>query len=383
MTEQNEPITFETLCETLDDVIVLPKGTEAYAKCPWCGKMPFDDRGRQARHFHFGRFGQYEFGKCFVCGNNAGYVGIYRKATGEDVDYVPQERSTPQRKEAPAPFWQEHAITLLASYQQRGDRLNLWQTYKPISMDTLRTYKFGVGVLPYVLTHKPTGSEFEVLTFAPDGREPQVHIKSRQTGAERRGDDYSMMRTIHDICGNYEPPQHEERLIVPLFDEHGALVGLRGRSMNPREKRYKWMSASDSVTPIFGVEHVQPGDTVVLGENFVDAAMVGQCLPGMSGVALGTARTIRTEEIERMKERKPSTVLIMLDNDMAGQAQGATLEQLKSEYEAKHGRKADPPLHGPRCAQALREAGLDAVVFDWEKADAPPQAGVDWALING
>lgn len=383
MTEQErEPITFDTLCKNLDDVIIIKDGQEAYARCPWCGKAPRDDRGREARHFHFGRFGNYEYGKCFVCGENAGFVGLYRKATGEDVEYVSQERE-PQRKETPAPFWQAHAQELLASYQQRNDSFDLWQTYKPVSMDTIREYNFGVGILPYVLTHRGTGAEFEVMVFAGDGSDPQVRIRSRKTGVEQHGHEYEMQHTLRRITGTYEPPQHEERLIVPLFDEHGLLVGLRGRSMNPAEKRFKWMSATGSRTPIFGVEKIEPGDTVVLGENFVDAAMVAQYLPGMRGIALGTARTIREEEIERLKARKPGTVLVMLDNDLAGQARGATRQALEKAHEAKHGRKPQPALHGPRCVAALHEAGLDAVLFEWSVVDAPPKAGVDWALING
>lgn len=378
----NEPITFDLLCRTLDDVTIIKDGTEAYARCPWCGKPPYDDRGRLARHFHFGRLNGHEYGKCFPCGESGGYVSVYRQATGEHVNYAPRRQQQEPKRSEPeiTPLWKEYAQELLASYQKRNDSYELWNTYKPVEMPTIREYNLGVGVLPYTLTHKPSGCKYDVLTFAPDGRDPEVVIRSQKTGVERRGYDYLMSKTLYEICGTYEPVQHTERLIVPLFDEHGEIVGLRGRSMDPEEKRYKWMSVSGGQTPIFGVEYVNAGDTVVLCENFVDAAMVAQMGSTWRGVALSTARTIKPDEVERLKARQPGTVIVMLDNDLAGQATGGTRKRLEEEYESKHGRKAPTPLYGYKCMEALCNARVPSVLFVWEQYDAPAKAGVDWAL---
>lgn len=377
----NEPITFETLCHTLDEVTILPNKTEAYARCPWCGKLPHDESGRLARHFHFGQFGKYEYGKCFVCGESGGYLSIYRRATGEWVNHKPrrQQPEAPPKEPEQPPLWKECIDHLMEIYRDHATKLASWRSYKPIELNTIEEYQLGVGILPYIITHKPTGNKYEVCSWGII----DYLVRSQKTGVTRVLTHDELQALYCQCVNSYRRiPQHEERLIVPLHDEHGQLVGLRGRSMDPAEKRYKWMSSAGSQTPIFGVEYVKENDTVVLCENFVDAAMVSQMGATWRGVALGTARTIRPEEVERLQQRQPGMVLVMLDNDLAGQATGATRKRLKEEYEAKHNRPAPMPLYGYKCLEALRTAGVMTALFDWEQCNAPEKAGVDWALMQ-
>ena len=81
-----------------------------------------------------------------------------------------------------------------------------------------------------------------------------------------------------------------------------------------------------------------------------------------------------------LKERQPKTVIVALDRDLPGKATGALRDKLAAEWTAEH-HTPPPDAQGPRIANALNQAGVKAMLFDWPD-NAPVKAGVDWLLLS-
>lgn len=300
---------------------------EIWITCPVCGK--------EDKHASFSAKGFY----CFHCGARAGLVGLAGMVglNLEQGTYNPVRSA----KFAPAPVverripWQEadRAAGLLTRYLAAPEREDAWAAYKPLSMATLNRYQFGYGQLPM---------------------------------QDERG---------------WRLSKHNW-LIVPLFAS-GKLVGLRGRNLG--HDGPKWISASGTSYVMWGIEDVRPGDNVVMVENPVDAALLMERYPEYKGVALNGAGTWKQDWTAQLAARRPSAVLVALDNDLAGQATGAMYERLLAEWRAEHADRPNLPAPqpaGPRIANRLRAAGVNAVLFHWPQS-APAKHDIGALILQG
>jgi hypothetical protein len=236
----------------------------------------------------------------------------------------------------PPPPWRDYAGELVAGACAHPLRFALWRAYKPISPATIVRFQFGVGRLPF----------------------------------QRRDGSWYWSRS--------------EWLIVPLL-LGGSVLGLRGRRLPGIAGGPKWISATGTRYCLWNVEGVRPGHVVWICENYVDAAWLMERYADWDAVALGGAANWRDDEHEswarRLSERSPSLVMVALDNDLAGQAAGATYRRLLAER-----RRACPnldlALNGPKIAASLRAAGLQVSLFNWPD-DAPAKADIGWLLAQG
>lgn len=291
---------------------------EYHVDCPFCGK----EAQRGQTHFSFSDSGY----KCFVCGESGGLYAMSQRLGMTDAPLQPRI----ERKQDPQPMapWRSNPDRLLAGYWNHPNRYTAWQNYKPISRETIDRHQFGYGRLPFL-----------------------------------------------DKDGNWYMSR-DQWLIVPLF-EHDQLVGLRGRNLT--DKGPKWISATGTSYTLWGVAEVQPGDTVWLCENYVDAAWLMQTHPEWKAVAIGGATTWRDGWCDFLWMRKPSRVIVALDCDLVGQATGATLSRLRRQWTAEHPGLKVPEPNGPKIANSLLKTGVTAILFKWP-ADAPDKAGIDWVL---
>ena len=157
------------------------------------------------------------------------------------------------------------------------------------------------------------------------------------------------------------------------------MVGLRGRSTGTAGP--KWISASGSTSVLWNAAGVRAGCVTWIVENYVDAAWMMERHPEWDAVALGGANW-RSEWAIRLAARRPRQVIVALDNDLAGQAAGPTLQRLSSEWGAAHPGLQPPEPSGPRIVRSLRAAGLDDVLlFPWGE-DAPDHADLGWLLAQ-
>lgn len=286
--------------------------------CPFCGK----EAKRGQVHFSYSEMGY----RCWVCcaaGNLSALAEHLR--INPDRSLVQWQRR--EREPLPVARWRQNPTELLRRYQEHPDRYRAWRSYKPLSAATIDRYGFGLGRLPF----------------------------------QREGGEWYMSR--------------QEWLIVPLW-EAGHLVGLRGRNLG--NDGPKWLSAAGTNYTLWGVDYVRAGSITWLCENYVDAAWLMQERPTDYAVAIGGATTWQASWADMLAGRKPQTVIVALDNDLPGQAVGEFRRQLEAEWVSE--RNSEPPTaNGPRIANALRSAGVNAVLFQWP-SEAPHKAGVDWLL---
>jgi hypothetical protein len=296
-----------------------PNGRGFYnADCPFCGKEAKPGQN----HFGYSERGA----SCFVCGNKASLADIAKLLQLDTTGDTLSPR-TPEPKLKPVAAWRKNSDKLLAMYQTHPHRFAAWQQYKALSPATVDRFGFGLGRLPF----------------------------------QRKDGTWYLSKT--------------EWLIVPLYED-GQLVGLRGRNRTAHGP--KWISATGSQYALWGVETVQVGHIVWLCENYVDAAWLMQEHPEWSAVAIGGATTWKAAWADLLAERQPHTVIVALDNDLAGAARGATLRRLQREWVDARGTQPPKP-NSPRIANSLRRVGVNAVLFEWPD-EAPVKAGIDWIL---
>jgi hypothetical protein len=272
-----------------------------HVACPECGK----EARRGTTHFSFSERG----GHCFVCGYSA---SLWKLAEALQATPMQPARIHQIRQEPPRPrHWQSNPQAYLDVFLGHPERLQLWQAYKPLTIDTIARWQLGVGILP-----------------------------SSQ-------------------C------QHR-RLIYPV-KVAGQIVGFRGRALTCGCP--KWLTAGGSQTVLFGLELVTPQSTVIVVENPVDAILASQVEPSIVAVAsTAGATTWRQEWTAELAARRPELVLVWLDHDLAGNGSRWHHAEMVAAWQARNPKAKHPPVaNGPRIANVLREVGIRAVVYEWPK----------------
>lgn len=276
----------------------------AHVRCPQCGKEPYTKGGRKASHFSFSAQG---FGKCFACGFSCGLQKI-----AETLGVQPSGNTTRRIEQASAPRrpadWTKDPTRLLDGYLSHLKRLQLWQEYKPLSIDTIARFKLGVGVLPA------------------------------------------------SQCKH-------SRLIVPVF-QAGKVVAFRGRAYLPQDDDPKWLTCGSSQTALYNGDLLRPGvATVIVAENMIDCLIAMERYHDVVAVAstAGVA-TWRDEWTQQIAAIRPQRVIVWFDNDLAGTPAPKTYALLKQERIASN--KPVTPSNGPKIVNLLLERRIPAMLYD-------------------
>src|SRR5258708_4874888 len=135
---------------------------------------------------------------------------------------------------------------------------------------------------------------------------------SGSTGAPERVDG---RRTIDRFRG---------RLMIPILDDSGSVIGLGGRAMDATPPKYlnsPGASIYQKGRTIFGLSHARKAiakqEKALLVEGYFDVMMAHQ--NGID-IAVASSGTAFTEEQVRMLRRISQEVLVCLDSDDAGRA---------------------------------------------------------------
>jgi hypothetical protein len=302
---------FDQLCDQLREQ---PdhKG-EVWIDCPWCG--------RKNKHFSFSERGY----KCFGCDEKG--KSLHRLAEQLQIADRPAPRAE-RRQEPVAPrHWQQRPEFYLERYCAALDRVQAWQAYKPLTLESIARWRLGVGRLP-------------------------------SSRCEHR------------------------RLILPVF-EAGRVVAFHGRSYLPDDTDAKWLTAGGSSKQVlFNLDLVRPGATVVVCENFVDCILAMQIEPTIVAVAGGGA-SWQPRWTEQLAERRPARVLVWLDHDLAGNGSRYHHAELVRLWREKNPTAQHiPEPRGPQIANELREAGISATLYEWPRG-TPLKQDVGAELMRG
>lgn len=301
-----------------------------HVTCPECGADPVTRGGRAAYHFYLYDLPRGQGAVCWSCG--------YRPRLTELADKLSLRGYTPPvaRPHTPPPAapWQaDGALDAYRAFQEQRWRavVSAWQSYKPLSEQTIRDADLGLGRVP-------------------------LWGESRQAWY----------------------PYRWERLIVPL--KRGSdIVGLRARAVHPADEGPKWLTASFSESVLAGLDEVGEGDTVIWCENLVDRLLARQAEPSVRYVASGGVAW-RDEWLAALAQARPAHVLIWLDNDAAGCPNESTW-RAACERRAREQKPAPPEPRGPRLANELLARGVRARVYRWP-AHTPEHADLAWALMG-
>lgn len=288
--------------------------------CPFCSKA----KG------HFGYTAGYTAGgryKCFHCGESGSLYGLAKELQLlPDSTYVPKSLPRPSlaepEKPAAPPAWLAYGEHLVEGYTSHPMRVQLWQAYKPIQIEMIQRYGLGVGVIP---------------------------------GWERRGS-----------C-----------LTVPVWDETGRIIGLRGRAQNGDGP--KWINAPGTGAYLYNLPEIGERKVLWIVENMIDALLIMQSSPDYDAAAPTTGvSTWREEWSTRIAAMGFEMVIVAYDNDLPGQASGKMREGLLREWAQTHPGQQPPKPNGPKVANDLLRAGAKAVLYEWQ--DAPAKADIGWLL---
>lgn len=283
---------------------------ECWLDCPNCGKGD--------KHFSFNEHA----GHCFSCDYSASLKTIAAQLN-IGAEYVPVK--APRKPQERPKDWQRSPERWLDHYCAALDRVSAWQSYKPLSLDSIARFRLGVGVLP----------------------------SSRCT---------------------------HRRLVLPVHAD-GRIIAFHGRAYRPDDADAKWLTAGGSSKQVlYNVDLVQPGSVVIVCENFVDCILAMQVEPSVIAVAGGGA-SWRPEWTQQLVARRPKQVICWLDNDLAGAPNPETYHLLAATWRAEHPGTAVPEPRGPRIANELLAAGLHASCYRWPNG-AQAKCDIGQALMG-
>ena len=310
----------KTLTALDEQLGVEPKGEkeERWIDCPNCGTEA------EKEHCSYGPRGWH----CFVCGEGGGLKDLSDRLGAQPASEPYRKAARREKKAKHRPFfWQQHAEEVLTALTGHPKVEQHWALYRPFNIETIRAWNLGVGTLP------------------------SCRCKHR-------------------------------RLIYPSYDAAGRVIAFRGRAFEC--DCTKWLQSAGSRVTLWGGLLIKENTTVIVCESPIDAMLAMQETPGIVAVAsTGGAGTWRESWTKWIRDQRPKQVVVWYDNDLPGTPNEVLRYKLAQEWRDKHPQaKKLPVSNGPRVANALRKAGVNAVLYKWPDG-APEKADLSWALMEG
>lgn len=291
---------------------------EMHITCPLCGSESTPAHPKCS----FNERGWH----CFVCGAGGSLKNLAEKSDLQFLEntFTNRPQNTPKRpQEAPGrpQRWKAISEYLCSEFEASDGRFDAWLNYKPVSYANILAKRLGLGILPASRCHHP-------------------------------------------------------RLIVPIITDR--IVGFRGRQIACDCGKWLAPGGSDieNEYPLYNAEALKPGCVVWIVENPIDALLVGQSTDYI-GVATYSVAYWFDRWTGVLKAARPSLVVVAYDNDIPGNGGGRKRERMIGEWMTAHpgARKAPDPA-GPRLANRLLAAGLNAVLFNWDRMPQVKDIGV-------
>lgn len=256
--------------------------------------------------------------KCFVCGNGGNvftFIQEYLKVPfveavmkvaefgHVDMSGYSLEKRVVKVDEALAPLYDMHSFALKLYmyylYTQSGKQALDYLRHRGFDDELIKM--FGIGYAPdKSILHE---------RFQKEGYTEVAQVKSGLVLENDRHYD-----RFHD------------RVMFPLHDEFGKVVGFSGRIYKAQDKNSKYMNSPESDIFIKGKtlynyhrakEAVRQAGFVYINEGFMDVIAMHRAHHDNCIALMGTALT---KDHLRMLKRMTRTIHLCLDGDMAGQA---------------------------------------------------------------
>lgn len=256
--------------------------------------------------------------KCFVCGNGGNvftFIQEYLKVPfvesvmkvaefgHVDMSGYSLEKRVVKVDEALAPLYDMHAFALKLYmyylYTQSGKQALDYLRHRGFDDELIKM--FGIGYAPdKSILHE---------RFQKEGYTEVAQVKSGLVLENER---------------HYD--RFRDRVMFPLYDEFGKVVGFSGRVYKAQDKNSKYMNSPESDIFFKGKtlynyhrakEAVRQAGFVYINEGFMDVIAMHRAHHDNCIALMGTALT---KDHLRMLKRMTRTIHLCLDGDMAGQA---------------------------------------------------------------
>lgn len=256
--------------------------------------------------------------KCFVCGNGGNvftFIQEYLKVPfvesvmkvaefgHVDMSGYSLEKRVVKVDEALAPLYDMHAFALKLYmyylYTQSGKQALDYLRHRGFDDELIKM--FGIGYAPdKSILHE---------RFQKEGYTEVAQVKSGLVLENER---------------HYD--RFRDRVMFPLYDEFGKVVGFSGRVYKAQDKNSKYMNSPESDIFIKGKtlynyhrakEAVRQAGFVYINEGFMDVIAMHRAHHDNCIALMGT---VLTKDHLRMLKRMTRTIHLCLDGDMAGQA---------------------------------------------------------------
>lgn len=256
--------------------------------------------------------------KCFVCGNGGNvftFIQEYLKVPfvesvmkvaefgHVDMSGYSLEKRVVKVDEALAPLYDMHAFALKLYmyylYTQSGKQALDYLRHRGFDDELIKM--FGIGYAPdKSILHE---------RFQKEGYTEVAQVKSGLVLENER---------------HYD--RFRDRVMFPLYDEFGKVVGFSGRVYKAQDKNSKYMNSPESDIFIKGKtlynyhrakEAVRQAGFVYINEGFMDVIAMHRAHHDNCIALMGTSLT---KDHLRMLKRMTRTIHLCLDGDMAGQA---------------------------------------------------------------
>lgn len=256
--------------------------------------------------------------KCFVCGNGGNvftFIQEYLKVPfvesvmkvaefgHVDMSGYSLEKRVVKVDEALAPLYDMHAFALKLYmyylYTQSGKQALDYLRHRGFDDELIKM--FGIGYAPdKSILHE---------RFQKEGYTEVAQVKSGLVLENER---------------HYD--RFRDRVMFPLYDEFGKVVGFSGRVYKAQDKNSKYMNSPESDIFIKGKTlynyhrakvAVRQAGFVYINEGFMDVIAMHRAHHDNCIALMGTALT---KDHLRMLKRMTRTIHLCLDGDMAGEA---------------------------------------------------------------
>lgn len=303
--------------------------------------------------------------------------------TGVELrEYTPQERARNDQIEklhgllnVAADYYHEHLLSDADEHTRAT--LHYARTKRGFSDETIRTYRIG---------YAPSEWQAMLNALVKLGYSEDEVIAAGLVLRSDKGRAYDYFRN---------------RLMIPICDERGRVVGFGARALDPNEKA-KYINSPqgelfDKSSLLFGLDRaktaIRESETAIIVEGYMDAIQAHQA--GYRNVVAQMGTALTEAQLKLIAPRSARKILLALDSDAAGQnATRRSLEVARNTLEADYsgrlsidirilqiheGKDPDDVLREhPARFQEYIDAALPVAdfVIDMETAELSAQASV-------
>ena len=254
---------------------------------------------------------------CFGCHKGGGAINFVMELEG--LNYPDAVRALAQRCGMEVPEDQEYknryqSQERLWALHKEAARFFHSQLYAPIGKEALQ-YAFGRGMTKSTLTKFGIG-------YAPDSWDMLVKAM-QEKGYTRQELIDSGLVTVSKKNGNLLD-RFRDRLMFPIIDTRGNLIGFGGRIMNDRDPQAaKYLNSPETKIfnkrkNLFALNYAKKSKLayLILVEGYMDAIALHQYGFDCAVASLGTSLT---EDHAALISRYVEQVVLIYDGDAAGQ----------------------------------------------------------------